>query len=106
MKMNDEQGKSRAAMQNVQTQTPAVFKSEDSNAKNIADFSGRSREMNGEAGAEQETECTDKEAAVDARVQAHIGRLLRARYQTLLDEPMPDRLRACLEQLAKKEEGS
>lgn len=46
----------------------------------------------------------DAEAAgIDERVQAHLGRLLRSQYQTLLDEPVPEKLKLALDLLARKE---
>jgi Anti-sigma factor NepR len=38
-------------------------------------------------------------------LQAHIGQQLRAAYQRILDEPVPDRFVALLESLANKEKG-
>jgi hypothetical protein len=103
--MNDEQGKCSAAMQTMQTPTnhtvTPISKGEAATTDNVT---AKSRET--ASASDTEPDCSSNEACVDARVQAHIGRLLRARYQALLDEPMPDRLRACLEQLASKEEGS
>lgn len=43
---------------------------------------------------------------LDDRVQAHLGRLLRARYQELLDAPIPDKLRLQLDALSKREQKS
>ena len=45
-------------------------------------------------------------SGLDKRVQAHLGRLLRARYQELLEEPIPDKLRLQLDALSKREQKS
>jgi hypothetical protein len=41
--------------------------------------------------------------AMDAELQAFIGRQLRAAYDEVLNEPVPDRFRALLEQLDQAE---
>lgn len=103
--MNDEQGKCSAAMQTVHTPTGLNTTTNSKGEAATDNIAARLREATSTADPEPDCSSSDS-ASLDPRVQAHIGRLLRARYQTLLDEPMPERLRACLEQLAKREEGS
>lgn len=40
---------------------------------------------------------------LDVSVQAHIGRLLKASYDEMLSQPLPDRLVELLEELDKRE---
>lgn len=42
-------------------------------------------------------------AALDPRVRSHIGRRIKALYDEVAEEPVPDRFVALLEELAKKE---
>ena len=42
-------------------------------------------------------------ARVDANVRAHLGRKLKTAYQTLVEEPVPDRFVKLLEELRSKE---
>lgn len=60
---------------------------------------GKSDTVNTETHVPSETEAV----GIDDRVQAHLGRLLRAQYQALLDEPVPDKLKLALDLLARKE---
>ena len=43
------------------------------------------------------------EMPLDRSVQAHIGRLLKASYDEMLSQPLPDRLVELLEELDKRE---
>ena len=40
---------------------------------------------------------------VDANVRAHLGRKLKTAYQTLVEEPVPDRFVKLLDELRTKE---
>ena len=42
-------------------------------------------------------------ARVDANVRAHLGRKLKTAYQSLIEEPVPDRFVKLLEELRSKE---
>lgn len=54
-------------------------------------------------GTPPENDLDGEFSGLDGRVQAHLGRLLRARYRELLEEPIPDKLKLHLEELAKRE---
>jgi len=43
------------------------------------------------------------EARLDANVQAHLGRKLKAAYKALVDEPVPNKFRKLLDELESKE---
>jgi hypothetical protein len=43
------------------------------------------------------------EGRVDANVRAHLGRKLKSAYQTLIEEPVPDKFVKLLEELRAKE---
>jgi hypothetical protein len=40
---------------------------------------------------------------VDAKIRAHLGRKLKSAYQSLVDEPVPERFTRLLEELRSKE---
>jgi hypothetical protein len=40
---------------------------------------------------------------LDSQVRAHLGRLVRAQYATLVSEPVPERFLTLLEQLEREE---
>lgn len=40
---------------------------------------------------------------IDAKVRAHLGRKLKSAYQSLVDEPVPDRFVKLLDDLRSKE---
>jgi len=42
---------------------------------------------------------------LDSEVQAHLGQQLKAMYQSLVEQPIPDRLLNLLSQLEKEESG-
>lgn len=42
-------------------------------------------------------------ARVDAKVRTHLGRKLKAAYQTLVEEPVPDKFVKLLDELRQKE---
>lgn len=44
--------------------------------------------------------------AMDSELQAHIGRHLKAAYEDILNQPVPDRFRQLLDQLGESEESS
>ena len=50
-----------------------------------------------------EREAEAKPARVDANVRAHLGRKLKTAYQSLIEEPVPDRFVKLLEELRSKE---
>ncbi len=56
--------------------------------------SGRDEEMIG---------ATEQIPRLDAQVRAHLGRLVRASYGKLVEEPVPDRFLDLLEQLERAE---
>lgn len=45
----------------------------------------------------------DSPAALDPRLQAHIGRKLREYYNEITAQPVPDRFKALLDQLESRE---
>lgn len=45
----------------------------------------------------------DSPAALDPRLQAHIGRKLREYYDDISSQPVPDRFKALLDQLESRE---
>lgn len=55
--------------------------------------------------SENEGEGAKQGARVDAKVRAHLGRKLKSAYQTLVDEPVPDRFVKLLEELRRREGG-
>ncbi len=52
---------------------------------------------------DEKREGAKPEARVDANVRAHLGRKLKTAYQTLVEEPVPDRFVKLLEELRSKE---
>lgn len=42
-------------------------------------------------------------ARVDAKIRTHLGRKLKSAYQSLVDEPVPDKFVQLLEELRRKE---
>jgi hypothetical protein len=44
-------------------------------------------------------------AGVDSTIQAHIGRHLRALYDDIVEQPVPERFRKLLEELEQKKAG-
>jgi len=42
-------------------------------------------------------------ARIDAKVRAHLGDKLKATYQSLVEEPVPDRFTKLLEELSRSE---
>lgn len=69
----------------------------------MKDRSQEETEKSDTANAETQASSETEAAGIDDRVQAHLGRLLRAQYQVLLDEPVPDKLKLALDLLARKE---
>lgn len=47
-----------------------------------------------------------REGGLDPRVRSHIGRRIKALYDEIAEEPVPDRFIALLEELARKERDS
>jgi hypothetical protein len=45
-------------------------------------------------------------ARIDANIRAHLGNKLKAAYQTLVEEPVPDRFSKLLDELASKDKPS
>lgn len=43
---------------------------------------------------------------IDSELQAHIGRHLKAAYEDILNQPVPDRFRELLEQLGEREQSA
>jgi hypothetical protein len=53
---------------------------------------------------DDEVEGTTKEMPrLDSQVRAHLGRLVRVQYATLVAEPVPERFLTLLEQLEREE---
>jgi hypothetical protein len=42
-------------------------------------------------------------AQVDAKIRAHLGRKLKSAYQSLVEEPVPDKFVKLLDELRRKE---
>jgi hypothetical protein len=60
-------------------------------------------EFHGLAGASPTRAPSAVEAGLESDVQAHLGRQLRALYDEVAGEPVPDRFRKLLEQLEQME---
>lgn len=95
--MNREQGKTSGEMEKG-----AEFQSKPQDVKPAQREASQS-DMSGTA-APAPTE--SEPSGLDDRVQAHLGRLLRARYQELLEAPIPDKLKLHLDALSKREQKS
>jgi hypothetical protein len=63
---------------------------------------GQVSDMNAAAESTQGTFGLPKGAMMEADLQAHIGRQLRAVYDEVVNEPVPDRFLELLEELARK----
>jgi hypothetical protein len=62
-------------------------------------------EIQGLTGASPSRPPSVVEAGLESDIQAHLGRQLRALYDEVANQPVPDRFRVLLEQLALKEAG-
>ena len=52
---------------------------------------------------DDEGEAQKSEARVDAKIRTHLGSKLKTAYQTLVDEPVPDKFVKLLVELRRKE---
>jgi len=55
------------------------------------------------SGEGQEMRAIEENPRLDAQVRSHLGRLVRASYTKLVEEPVPDRFIDLLEQLERAE---
>lgn len=62
-------------------------------------------EIQGLAGAAPPRPPVIMEAGLESDIQAHLGRQLRALYDEVANQPVPDRFRTLLDALARKEAG-
>lgn len=68
---------------------------------------GQAADMKSEAGTNPNELAPPKGAILEADLQAHIGRQLRAVYDEVVNEAVPDRLLRLIEELErKKSEGA
>ncbi|NJO35702.1 MAG: hypothetical protein HC869_24105 [Rhodospirillales bacterium] len=56
--------------------------------------------------SQDEGEARKPGARVDATIRMHLGRKLKTAYQTLVEEPVPDKFLKLLEELRRKENKS
>jgi hypothetical protein len=52
---------------------------------------------------DEDGEARKSAARIDAKVRTHLGKKLKSAYQTLVDEPVPDKFVQLLDELRRKE---
>lgn len=83
------------------------------NHRKPSDAEGKDMDLNEEADTnsmtgrgQQNYESSSSHGRLDPRVRSHIGRKIKAVYDEVLEEPVPDRFLTLLDELAKKERES